>query len=229
MPRTPRCATSAASWRDTRDARVLDETLADVARRAGVSEPPSVGRELAAVAFAGRDVSRGARRLLRGEISVGLIAARRRARNWTFERTGFALISLGLRRAYADLQGAEALAAEHATAVHFHEWRKQAKYHANQMLLLQSVAPPIFKGYRKIGDRLAATLGIHHDQDVLLGAIRKADGQLERDSGPLLAVIASRNAALETKAFRLGHELTAERPSDFLRRIETGWHAWRHP
>ena len=38
---------------------------------------------------------------------------------------------------------------------------------------------------------------------------------------------AERNARLEARAFRLGDELTTERPKDFLRRVEKGWKSWR--
>lgn len=205
----------------TRDADVLGETYDAVVAGARLGKAPSLRRQVVTVRT-GEAQSASHRPLLEGEIAAGLIAARHRARNWRFEGKGFALIAGGLKRTYEKMRGSEARAADHPTATNFHDWRKQAKYHANQLALLRPVAPEIFKGYRQVADKLADTLGRHHDLDMLIEALTG----LSHDDGALIEAIGKRQHHLEAKAFRLGHELTAERPTDFLRRIETGWKEW---
>ena len=205
----------------TRDADVLGETYDAVVAGAGLERPNALRRQVIALRQeASPTVSREP--LLEGEIAHGLRAARRRARRWEFEGRGFGLIAGGLKRTYEKMRASEARAAVHPAAESFHEWRKQAKYHANQLALLRPVAPEIFKGYREVADKLAETLGRHHDLDMLLDALNG----LSPIDVDLIRAIGKRQAHLEAKAFRLGHELTAERPTDFLRRIEAGWKEW---
>jgi len=208
----------------TRDADVLSQTYDGLAANARKPVPGRVQRRiLGGVGERPRQHSR--RRLLEGEIADGLNAARRRVERWRFTRKGFALIAGGLRHVYAEMRASEAAAARHPTATNFHEWRKQTKYHASQLALLRPVAPEIVRGYRKIADRLAETLGDHHDLDVL----RAAATAVKDDSAarPLFKAIRQRDRRLGSKAFRLGDELAAERPDDFVRRIEANWKSWR--
>lgn len=208
----------------TRDADVLGDTFDSVAGKASTGQNGSLRERL--VTMKGQGPGRSSRRrLLEGEISAALFAARRRARCWDFDAKGFELIGDGLKRSYQQMRECEARAAEHPSASTFHEWRKQVKYHANQLALLKSVAPDIFKGYRDVADKLAETLGEHHDLDMLQAALDEVAPEGVETS--IIGAIDRRRARLEAKAFRLGHELTVERPADFLRRIETGWHDWR--
>lgn len=208
----------------TRDADVLAETFDGLAEEAGLASAAELRLEL----LPAQAPSTGSRQaMLTGEIRRGLVAARRRVKDWRFDAHGFALIGRGLERVYRDMRDGEALARHEPTALHFHEWRKQTKYHANQLAMLRAVSPPVFKGYRKLGDRLAATLGDHHDLDVLAGALGRLESVSESQRQALDQAIAARDAALAQKAFRLGDELGAERPADFLRRVHAGWKAWR--
>ena len=208
----------------TRDADVLGETFDEVAQEAAL-KLPRLRADMTAAAGAGRNEVRDA--LLRGEIAAGLRLARRRVRHWRVQGRGFEAIAGGLARVYRDMRDMEARAMADPTPENFHEWRKQAKYHANQLALLRPVAPKIIKGYRKIADDLGTTLGKHHDLDGLIAALRRAEGASGDKEEALLAAIRRRNADLERRAFRLGDELTAERPDDFLRRIRSGWRRWR--
>jgi CHAD domain-containing protein len=210
----------------TRDADVLGDTFDGVAEAASLPDAAGIRRRLrdAAADQAGPS---DRRELLDGEITAGLLEARRRAAQWQFEGKGLALLGGGLRQVYKAMRADEAIAAQAPNAANFHEWRKQTKYHAAQLALLRAVAPKIFKGYRKIADKLGSTLGDHHDLDVLVTAVNRLDDLAEQDRGRLIEAIRHRNAELEGKAFRLGDELTAERPDDFLRRIEAGWKSWR--
>jgi CHAD domain-containing protein len=208
----------------TRDADVLGDTFDMVVGEARLDQNGELRAHLIATRGQGPGHA-SRRRLLEGEISAALIAARRRARCWHFDEKGFKLIGDGLKRGYEQMRTCEARAAEHPTGSTFHEWRKQVKYHANQLALLRSVAPDIFKGYRDVADKLAEALGEHHDLDMLLAALDEAAPQQVEPA--ILEAIGHRRTRLEVKAFRLGHELTMERPTDFLRRIESGWHDWR--
>jgi len=208
----------------TRDADVLSDTFDMVVGEAKLGKDGLLRERLVSVRGQGPGHP-SRRRLLEGEISAALVAARRRARCWDLDEKGFRLIGYGLKRSYQRMRTCEARAAEHPAGTTFHEWRKQVKYHANQLALLKSVAPDIFKGYRDVADKLAETLGEHHDLDMLRAALEEAAP--EQVETAIIDAIGQRRARLEAKAFRLGHELTMERPVDFLRRIETGWHDWR--
>lgn len=208
----------------TRDADVLRQTYDGLAAKARKPIPSRVEQRI--LGSVGELPPQHSRRpLLEGEIADGLRAARRRIGRWRFTRKGFGLIAGGLRHIYAQMRASEAAAAGHPTAINFHEWRKQTKYHASQLALLRPVAPEIIEGYRKIADKLAETLGDHHDLDVL----RAAAAAVKDDSTarPLFKAIEQRDRRLGSKAFRLGDELAAERPDDFLRRIEANWKSWR--
>jgi hypothetical protein len=205
----------------TRDADVLAETFDKLARAAEVES----ARLRAQLAHSQPRADR--RELLRGEIAAGLRAARERVDHWRFEGHGFALIGPGLKRIYRDMRRDEAAARAEPTPARFHEWRKQTKYHANQLALLRAAAPKIFKGYRRLADELADRLGEHHDLDALALAMRRSPDGPGRKKRRVLAAMRRRNAKLEAEAFRLGDELAAERPREFLRRIETSWESWR--
>jgi len=205
----------------TRDAEVLGETFDQVADTARLA---TSGLRAALV---GRQAGGSHRDLLAGEITAGLLAARSRIAEWRFHDHGFALIGRGLRRVYADMGRSEAAARAAPDPARFHEWRKQTKYHAAQLRLLRPIAPAIIKGYLKAADALADTLGAHHDLDVLASAVNRLAQPAAADRDRLLAAIRDRNATLEAEAFRLGDELTAERPVDFLHRIEASWKSWR--
>jgi len=208
----------------TRDADVLTETFDDVTGEAGVTAPRLRAELMASVEKPGV-ASRQS--LLEGEIADGLRKARGRAAQWRFDRGGFPLIGKGLERIYRDMRDTEAHAAAQPTPENFHEWRKQTKYHANQLALLRAVAPKIFNSYCKIADELGTTLGDHHDLDALSAALHRLGDTGTNKRSRLVKAVRARNRKLERRAFRLGDELTAERPADFFRRIEAGWHAWR--
>lgn len=205
----------------SRDADVLDETFGTLTARAGLHLPEARAR------LAGEGSPPESRLpLLRGEIASALEAARARAQRWRLTGEGFSLIAPGLRRVYRKVRRAGELASAHPTPLHFHEWRKQTKYHASHLALIGHIAPKIFRSYRRIADQLADTLGEHHDLDALTSAVLRHD--LPKDARlKLLRAIQRRNARLEARAFRLGDELTTERPKDFLRRVEKGWKSWR--
>ncbi|MDR3474743.1 MAG: CHAD domain-containing protein [Devosia sp.] len=211
----------------TRDADVLGRTFDKLAASENLPEAADLRHSLLATAGAAMPSSER-RALLRGEVAKGLVAARRRVKHWRFKRSGFALIGPGLKRVYRDMRAGEELAADQPTATHFHEWRKQAKYHTDQLALLEAVAPEIFEGYHQTALKLGSTLGKHHDLDVMASALAGLDLPEERRTA-LLAAIDRRNAKLEATAFRLGLELSAERPADFARRVQVSWKSWRHP
>jgi hypothetical protein len=208
----------------TRDADVLAESFDRLAEQAGITSPRlRAGITSGAANPGGSSESRA--RLLRGEIAAGLVQARERAAGWRLDSRGFRLLGPGLRRVYRDMRACEKRAAVAPTPANFHAWRKRTKYHANQLALLKPVAPKIFKGYRKVADRLGGTLGEHHDLDALAAAVQRLGDGSKRER--LLGAIGKRNRELEETAFRLGDELTAERPDDFVRRLEAGWKNWR--
>ena len=165
-------------------------------------------------------------KLLQDEIAPALFAALRRSRKWRFERKGFALIGDGLADSYGAMQWHQARAVRHAIPANFHQWRKQVKYHGNQLTLLKPAAPHMIAASLKAAARLAEALGDHHDLDALRSALFDVRSHPDEQAA-LLAAIGSRKASLEAAAFRLGNEIGAERPRDLLRRIRGYWRDWR--
>jgi CHAD domain-containing protein len=122
-----------------------------------------------------------------------------------------------MRRAAAD-PGAEAL----------HEWRKRAKDLWYHLRILEAALPPSLAGSIERADRLADTLGDHHDLTVLrkdlLARELPASGRLA-----LVEAIEQRRRQLAESALDQGQALYASRPKSFRRKLRKGWERWRPP
>jgi len=208
----------------SRDADVLAQTLAAMIKAAHLTGSKALREQLLASNWRPPE-PRDLRKLLQDEIAPGLFAALRRVKKWRFDQNGFASIGEGLAHVYAGMQREQTISAQQPSAANFHQWRKEVKYHANQLALLKPAAPDLVKGARKAADRLGELLGEHHDLDVLRAAlleIRSDDEQRAK----LLGAIGERSAHLEVEAFRIGDELIAQSPRDFRRRVRSHWQAW---
>jgi hypothetical protein len=121
----------------------------------------------------------------------------------------------------------EAFASEDPALMH--EWRKDAKYHANQLKVIRPLWPDVLKPTQKVADRLQEDLGDHHDLDVLANFLSRRIERFggEAAMGPLLALCRTRQERLALSARSAGDRLFAEKPKAFTQRIRAYWSAWR--
>jgi len=157
------------------------------------------------------------------EFCVALLAMRHRANSWTLQQKRFAALAGGIEDTYRALRrGMHAAAADGDPAV-LHAWRKQAKYHRHQVMLLRRYAPDVLDGRSRLLAELAELLGGHHDLAVLVevlgGRVTGNPVALEQ----VAALASERQAKLATDAFALGGQLAAERPRDLTERLKRYW------
>lgn len=203
----------------SRDATVLLTTLDEIGREARVPAPvcEHVRRRLginqiqvlADVELLANDAKRLAASFAPGGALHDAIPAFVASRSWQRK-----LFLRELRRTYRagrrKLRAIETMA-ERASALH--DFRKQVKYHAHQLLLL-----PPDKHLRKRGERLAhlgSLLGAHHDLSELEQrvVVTLSPGELST----LLPALLRRKTQIERKALQLAERLYARKPRRFLR------------
>jgi len=114
----------------------------------------------------------------------------------------------GLKRAYKSGRKAFARACKQRTDERLHEWRKQAKYFANQLDIALPFVPKLAAKSGKISHRLAERLGDDHDLALLNDKLcANRDGGMQE----LTARLTARRKALQATAHRLGLRLYAPR------------------
>lgn len=126
-------------------------------------------------------------------------------------------------------RGLEAMqqVAAHPSDDGFHEWRKHAKYHWNQLGLLEACAEDILpSAHQAVGD-LAEVLGLHHDLAMLRDKLTDDDSLLGAiDIGMVLDAVARRQRELEARIGTLGRQVFAETPKGFQARFSSYLEGW---
>jgi hypothetical protein len=119
------------------------------------------------------------------------------------------------------------LIAEHATDAGFHEWRKDAKYHWNQLGLLEACAEDVLPSAHKAVGELADLLGLHHDI-AMLGELLEPDpsrlGEIDKDF--VLDASERRQKELEAQIAVLGRQVYAETPKALHARFQSYLEGW---
>ncbi len=169
-----------------------------------------------------------------------LEGVRTRLPSWGLEEGGWRSLAGGLKAVYRDGRGALATLADDAAnlggagdAFAWHEWRKHVKHLGYHLRLLRPLWPRVIKEVAAEVDKLADLLGDDHDLTVLHD--RFTGGVLQTEDPAELAVlgglITTRRAALQRRAFEIGHRVYQEKPGRFVRRFAGYWKAWRqeHP
>jgi CHAD domain-containing protein len=202
-----------------RDVRVAADTLAGLLREAGHVAPPAqaadrdTGEEAGLVAFAA-----GMREMLE------------RIEKWKAGRVDRNTLAQGLTDTYRRGRRAMRLVADQPSDAAFHEWRKLAKYHWNQLRLLEASAEDILPSAHKAAGRLADMLGQHHDLAVLRDMIGRDAGQFgEIDAAFVRDLAARRQAELEQKISTLGRQVYAETPKALHARFTSYLDGWLAP
>ena len=146
--------------------------------------------------------------------------AAKRVKHWDLEGRGFALLAPGLDDTYARMRKRLDLAEQSGSDEALHDWRKDTKSHWFHISLFKQSAPDVLGGHAKQLDQLGEYLGDHHNLAVLAEGIVALTGSLGR---PTSRAIDTHKAELAQKALALGRQLTVEKPSALVSRIEKFW------
>ena len=212
---------AAAQLSHLRDADVLRHTIAALADHAGqdAERVRAIAERINADA-PGHDPADKLR-----EFRTALAAIRERAANWRPEANGIKALIAGLERTYREGRADMEKAARTRAAADLHEWRKAAKYHSHHVDLLKRAAPEVLDPELDVAERLATTLGEHHDLSVLADAMA-ADPRRFGDATDIAALSAAcitRMPQIEDEALELGRQIYAERPKAIARRFRAYW------
>lgn len=213
---------------EIRDAEVLIETLASLARRAR-------GRHRRAFAVL-RGRLEGERRALQRRFHDDAVAravrkqmARSRKRAQDFPgHGGWSVLGRGLERVYRAGHEGYAAARKESTTENLHECRKQTKYLWHQLELLESIRPRPMRRLARTAHTLSDHLGDDHDLAVLRDKLEAARPALPRGAlRGMERMVGERRGTLQRQAFAIAERLYREPPARFVARIERRWHRWR--
>ena len=143
--------------------------------------------------------------------------------------SGWRVPGRGLKSVFRRGRRAMGRAVEGAAEGDFHEWRKQVKYLAAHVRLLEPLRPKKLKRLRKTLDHVADVLGEEHDLSVLQAHLTGRPGTWASPQETELIgnVIDGHRQALQAKALALGGDVYLEKPARFGRRFKRDWKAWR--
>ena len=162
------------------------------------------------------------------QFRTDMLAARKRARHWQLNDSGFDAIAGGLHKTYTRAEKALAEAGKHPTTAAFHEWRKRVKYHGYHTRLLAPIWPAPMNAHRNAAERLNELLGWHHDLALFRQAVSDEPDAFGKPKviEVLLGLVQRRQTAFETEAFALGVRLLAEPADALVARWRAYWDIW---
>lgn len=111
-----------------------------------------------------------------------------------------------------------------------HEWRKRMKYHGYHLRLLRDIWKRIMQARIEALDELCDFIGDDHDLAVLSRRLRDNPARFgpEPSIELLHGAICRRREELQTRAFRLGKRVCAEKPRALCARLEHYWELWKN-
>ena len=156
------------------------------------------------------------------------------SQKWTIRPNGFAALSRGLRKCYAQAIDARRLALDQPSDDHFHEWRKHVKHHWYHLRLLRGLWPRLLSATATELGTLSDLLGDDHDMTVMRERIQKQQTEAaveekmdeDMDRARLFQMIDARQEKLRMAARTLGSRIFAEKPKALTRRLRIYWDAW---
>lgn len=151
-----------------------------------------------------------------------------RSSQWRLDRIDLDTLATGLEHTYRSGRLTRREAEGRRTDDAFHEWRKYAKYHWNQLGLLESCAEEILPSAHKCAGNLAEQLGLHHDLAVLQELLNAAPTELGPDIDVDFAIDAAerRQTEIETRIATLGRQVFAEKPKALKARFTAYLEGW---
>jgi CHAD domain-containing protein len=151
-----------------------------------------------------------------------------RSLQWRLDRIDLDTLATGLERTYRSGRQTGREAEHRRTDEAFHDWRKYAKYHWNQLGLLESCAGEILPSAHRCAGDLAEQLGLHHDLAVLQDLLDTSPSDLGSDIDVAFALEAAdrRRAEIEAKIATLGRQVFAETPKALKARFAAYLDDW---
>lgn len=204
-----------------RDMRVTRKTLIDLMAWAGKPiDLPAEDHTSSTGASAEADVLHGFAQRMR-ELD-------QRSGSWRIDKIDLDTLATGLKHTYDIGRSTGRVAEAKRTDEAFHEWRKYAKYHWNQLGLLESCAEDILPSAHKCAGELADQLGLHHDLAVLTELLKTSPGELgpDIDVGFALDGADRRQAEIEERMRTLGMQVFAETPKALKARFTAYLEGW---
>ncbi len=161
------------------------------------------------------------------EVLRSLQTSRRRVKAWGHEPTGWSMLGRSLKRSYRAGRKAIQHAWDDPHDEGFHEGRKRTKDLRYQLEMLVPLWPKAVKALAKQAKDLTDRLGVDHDLAVLRTLVRGElrDTVSDTDGELLLAIITERRLVLQEQALELSQKLFAERPREFIQRLNACWRA----
>lgn len=208
----------------TRDAEVKLKTLKALCERFPERlTPEAVGEWRGQLDRARREAVADTRRgasiaIARDAVETG----RGRIAAWPLHSDSWKLVGPGVDRSYRRGRKAMRRAAADPGAKSLHEWRKRVKDLWYHLRILEQALPASLAGSVEQADRLADTLGDHHDLTVLREDL--FDRDLPTPRRPVLVeAIEERLDELAAAALGEGEALYAKKPKAFRRKLRKGW------
>ena len=158
-----------------------------------------------------------------------LQAVRHRLKTIPIHGDDFSGLRSGLKRTYRQGREAFTVARYDRNAVALHEWRRRVKDLRHHAELLKPLWPAVLERFEGKAHELANCLGEDHDLFVLRQFLltEAASLSIPTDLETLLESIDDRRRELQKQAMQLGERVYAEKPRDFLERMENYWNAWK--
>lgn len=152
-----------------------------------------------------------------------------RAEGWSLHGADRRVLTEGLAQTRERARAAMRLARDRHSAESLHAWRKRVKDHWYQARLLSPVWPEMMKSIVTESDRLAESLGLHHDLHVLTLHLEALPEDILRPEArdALLPRIAEAQTGIEAAAFPLGARLFAGDPDEMAALWVKWWKLWR--
>ena len=206
-----------------RDKGALIETLGRIAL------PEDAAGRLNAAFGDRRSVSAAEQRRLLRAFGDEMRAASERAVEWSLEREGWRAIGPGLERCHHRFRKSLAAARQAHGDEPLHEFRKRAKDHWYQTLLLRGVFPDVMDSYGAAGEALCNDLGDWRDLGLLEAELRAVPVHIlaKPDAEAAFALITKGRRRALRRAFRTAGRLGAETPEAYASRLKTWWRAPR--
>jgi CHAD domain-containing protein len=162
------------------------------------------------------------------QVRCQMEAGRERVAHWSIDATGAEAWRGGFEQTYRRGRNAMALAYEAPSTEHFHEWRKQVKYHWHHTRILQPLWSDVLGVRGDAANTLGEMLGMHHDLAVLRATLLdEREGFDQRAVQAVLGLIDRRRTEFAASARPLGTRLFADKKARIGQRWVRYWDTWQ--